>query len=536
MSRQLILKLQHIQKKYDDGFLAIKDFDLDVYKSEFVTLLGPSGCGKTTLLKIIGGFEQLTKGKILYNGIDIKDLSITQRPTSTVFQDYALFPNMTVEQNIKYGLKLMRTELENIPDVVYKNAEKIYRDCLKIKNKKIKEINKEKNKLSQQIQKLEKKYNKNEFLYSIKDMRISEYHICLELLYQKLEEDIENGYQPKITFKERFLEFLNSLSFAFKINKYFKINMNNKTETEKEIILTKRWFRYKTPIDKKLDKLNDKYNDLDYWVSYWETYPDIKKEEFEKRNITRRLNKEEIDEKFKKVISLVGLQGKENSYPSDLSGGMQQRVALARSIVIEPEIILLDEPLSALDAKVRQQLQAELKRLHKELGITFILVTHDQEEALMLSDKIVVMSEGKIEQIGTPEEIYDTPQNLWVAKFIGKTNIYKTEDTENKYVIFCDYKFDLEIKNIENKEAYFLIRPEDFSVVDNQQGMINDVFVKSVNYSGLFYDLECISHNNQIINIKSITFIKPETKIGLNINKDNIHIIYEEIEKDEDHK
>ncbi|MDE6472988.1 MAG: ABC transporter ATP-binding protein, partial [Ureaplasma sp.] len=286
----------------------------------------------------------------------------------------------------------------------------------------------------------------------------------------------------------------------------------------------------------KLDKLNDKYNDLDYWVSYWETYPDIKKEEFEKRNITRRLNKEEIDEKFKKVISLVGLQGKENSYPSDLSGGMQQRVALARSIVIEPEIILLDEPLSALDAKVRQQLQAELKRLHKELGITFILVTHDQEEALMLSDKIVVMSEGKIEQIGTPEEIYDTPQNLWVAKFIGKTNIYKTEDTENKYVIFCDYKFDLEIKNIENKEAYFLIRPEDFSVVDNQQGMINDVFVKSVNYSGLFYDLECISHNNQIINIKSITFIKPETKIGLNINKDNIHIIYEEIEKDEDYK
>ncbi|MDE6289607.1 MAG: ABC transporter ATP-binding protein, partial [Ureaplasma sp.] len=120
MSRQLILKLQRIQKKYDDGFQAIKDFDLDIYKSEFVTLLGPSGCGKTTLLKIIGGFEQLTKGKILYNGIDIKDLSITQRPTSTVFQDYALFPNMTVEQNIKYGLKLMRTELENIPDIVYK--------------------------------------------------------------------------------------------------------------------------------------------------------------------------------------------------------------------------------------------------------------------------------------------------------------------------------------------------------------------------------------------------------------------------------
>ncbi|MBR2857879.1 ABC transporter ATP-binding protein [bacterium] len=138
----------------------------------------------------------------------------------------------------------------------------------------------------------------------------------------------------------------------------------------------------------------------------------MKKEAFEKRNLTRKLTKDEINDRANKVIKLVGLIGKESAYPDDLSGGMQQRVALARSIVIEPEILLLDEPLGALDAKVRKQLQNEIKRLHKELGLTFILVTHDQEEALMLSDKIVVMSDGKIEQIGTPNEIYDTPKNL----------------------------------------------------------------------------------------------------------------------------
>jgi spermidine/putrescine transport system ATP-binding protein len=135
----------------------------------------------------------------------------------------------------------------------------------------------------------------------------------------------------------------------------------------------------------------------------------LQAENFEKRYTTRLLTKKEIKKRVSDIISKVGLVGKENKRPADLSGGMQQRVALARSIVIEPEIILLDEPLSALDAQVRHQMQVELKRLHQELGLTFILVTHDQEEALSLSTKIVVMRNGKIQQVGTPGEIYDTP-------------------------------------------------------------------------------------------------------------------------------
>jgi spermidine/putrescine transport system ATP-binding protein len=135
----------------------------------------------------------------------------------------------------------------------------------------------------------------------------------------------------------------------------------------------------------------------------------LETENFEKRYTTRPLTKKEIKKRVNDIIVKVGLVGKENKRPADLSGGMQQRVALARSIVIEPEIILLDEPLSALDAQVRHQMQVELKRLHQELGLTFILVTHDQEEALSLSTKIVVMRNGKIQQVGTPGEIYDTP-------------------------------------------------------------------------------------------------------------------------------
>lgn len=522
MSRE-ILNLINIQKKYDDGFVAIKNFNLKINKSEFVTLLGPSGCGKTTLLKIIGGFEQTTKGKILYNGIDIKDMSIIDRPTSTVFQDYALFPNMTVEDNIKYGLRLMRTNLENVPANLVEQAQKTYNDCLKKANKEKKEIEKRKITLSRALKNLDKKYEKNEYLLSIKDMRKPEYLAQLNYLYSELEKD--PNYVEKITLKEKFYDFINQILSFFKSKKTINISLRNKNPIEKEILKLKKWYRFKQSIDYKYDKLSDKLNDLDYWVSYWDTYPQIKKEHFEKRNVTRRLNKQEIEERFKRVINLIGLENKEKSYPSDLSGGMQQRVALARSIVIEPEIILLDEPLSALDAKVRQQLQNELKRLHKELGITFILVTHDQEEALMLSDKIVVMSNGEIEQIGTPEEIYDTPCNLWVANFIGKANIYKLNEITNNFNI-GDYCFNLDFQVEPDKDIYFLVRPEDFCIVENNKGQINNVYVKTVNYTGLFYDVNCV-YQNVDINIKSITNIEQGIYIGINLNTNNIHIIYE---------
>ena len=527
--RKPILQLVNVNKTYDDGFVAVKDFNISIEKGEFVTLLGPSGCGKTTMLKIIGGFEDPTRGKILYNGIDIKDMPITDRPTSTVFQDYALFPNMTVLQNIKYGLKLMRTPLENVPNSVYSQAEKIYAEAEKKASKEIVDIGKQRQTLKRDINKLNRKYNKNEFLKEIAEMRRPEFLATIDELYKRLDEEYGEDYESKIPFKVKFLDVFNSFFSILRIPYQFKISSKEMNEIEKEIYRLKKWYRYKRPIDDKVDRLNEKYNDLDYWISYWENYPEIKKEAFEKKNVTRKLNEQEIDERARKVIKLVGLEGKEKNYPSDLSGGMQQRVALARSIVIEPEILLLDEPLGALDAKVRKQLQDEIKRLHKELGLTFILVTHDQEEALMLSDKIVVMSNGHIEQVGTPNEIYDSPENLWVAKFVGRANIlngtYVGKSQVSFYDVVCKVANTSDFSIDEN--VNIMIRPEDFEIVPNGDGILNDVEVADVLYKGLLYDITC-KYKEYTLNVEGIKKIEVGSIIGLSFEAEDVHLIKDE--------
>lgn len=522
-----ILQLLNINKTYDDGFQAIKNFNLEVYKGEFVTLLGPSGCGKTTMLKIIGGFEQPTKGKILYNGLDIKDMPISDRPTSTVFQDYALFPNMNVKQNIKYGLKLMRTPLADVSENVYKEAHQVKLEAEKKARKEIAKVEKERIELKKDLLKLDKKYEQNEFLLKIKDMRRPQYLAAIDELYNELEETYGENYVSKMSAGQQMLDFLNGGLSFFRIPKQFNVISKEMNEIEKEIYTLKKWYRYKKPIDEKYDRISDKYNDLDYWVSYWETYPESKKELFEKRNITRRLNNEEINERLERVIKLVGLEGKEKSYPSELSGGMQQRVALARSIVIEPEIILLDEPLSALDAKVRHQLQDELKRLHKELGITFILVTHDQEEALMLSDKIVVMSNGQIEQNGTPNEVYDHPENLWVANFIGRANIFEGIYLGQGKVSFNDIVVQTNFNDqqfSEGEPVKVMIRPEDFDIVESGAGNLNDAIVDNVTYKGLLYDIAC-KYGDENITVEGINNIATNVRIGLKVDPEDVHLI-----------
>ena len=238
-----IIELKGIRKIYEDNFEAVKDFNLQVKKGEFVTFLGPSGCGKTTTLRMIAGFDIPTYGQILLNGKDISQLPPNKRPINTVFQRYALFPHLNIYDNIAFGLKL------KTKTVTYQNAA-------------------------------------------------------------------------------------------------------GETLTRQE-----------------------------------------------------KLSRGEIRDKVRHALEIVDLEGFEKRSITTLSGGQQQRIAIARAIVNEPEILLLDEPLGALDLKMRKEMQLELKAMHKELGITFIYVTHDQEEALTMSDKVVVMSDGMIQQIGTPEEI-----------------------------------------------------------------------------------------------------------------------------------
>ena len=186
----------------------------------------------------------------------------------------------------------------------------------------------------------------------------------------------------------------------------------------------------------------------------------------------KKLPKEEIRKKVKRVLDIVDLEGFENRKISTLSGGQQQRIAIARALVNEPEILMLDEPLGALDLKMRQEMQLELKHMHDELGITFIYVTHDQEEALTMSDKIVVLSEGRIQQIGTPEDIYNEPQNAFVADFIGESNIFKGIMTGHMKVRFCGGEFMGMDDVAEGTLVDVVVRPEDVIITKPEDGVV----------------------------------------------------------------
>ena len=186
----------------------------------------------------------------------------------------------------------------------------------------------------------------------------------------------------------------------------------------------------------------------------------------------KKLPKEEIRKKVKRVLDIVDLEGFENRKISTLSGGQQQRIAIARALVNEPEILMLDEPLGALDLKMRQEMQIELKHMHDELGITFIYVTHDQEEALTMSDKIVVLSEGRIQQIGTPEDIYNEPQNAFVADFIGESNIFKGIMTGHMKVRFCGGEFIGMDDVAEGTLVDVVVRPEDVIITKPEDGIV----------------------------------------------------------------
>jgi len=284
-----IVRLQGVTKRFDD-VVAVDALDLDIYQGEFLTLLGPSGCGKTTVLRLIAGFESPDKGEISMNGSRLNGIPPNRRNVNTVFQSYALFPHMTVFDNIAFGLKM-------------------------------------------------KQYDKN-------------------------------------TIREQVFE----------------------------------------------------------------------------------------------ALEIVKLTGMEMRRPHQLSGGQQQRVAMARAIVNKPQVLLLDEPLSALDYRLRQEMEIELKRIHRQLGITFVFVTHDQEEAISMSDRIAVMNEGRIEQIGTPIEIYEEPENMFVAKFVGEINVFHgtVSGVENGHAHVDIHGQSFRVPN-RKKFAYgqdvrVLLRPEDIIV------------------------------------------------------------------------
>ena len=240
----------------------------------------------------------------------------------------------------------------------------------------------------------------------------------------------------------------------------------------------------------------------------------------------KKLPKEVIDHKVANVLDLVDLEGFEKRRISTLSGGQQQRIAIARALVNEPEILLLDEPLGALDLKMRKEMQLELKAMHDHLGITFIYVTHDQEEALTMSDKIVVMSEGKVQQIGTPEDIYNEPSNAFVADFIGDSNIFNGIMTGKLRARFCGGEFECVDDVEKGTQITAVVRPEDVILTAPENGTIRGR-VTSVIFKGIHYEITVESGRNEMV-IQSTKPAAVGDYVGMCIEPDGIHIMLAE--------
>lgn len=247
----------------------------------------------------------------------------------------------------------------------------------------------------------------------------------------------------------------------------------------------------------------------------------------------KKKNSKYIEDKVKYALKLVNLEGYENRMPNQLSGGQQQRIAIARAIVNEPKVLLLDEPLGALDLKMRQGMQYELIRLKEELGITFIYVTHDQEEALTMSDTIVVMNKGYIQQIGTPEDIYNEPKNAFVADFIGESNIIDATMIEDKLVSFLGAKFACVDEGFgRNKPVDVVIRPEDIKLTEPEFGTIQGV-VTSCIFKGVHYEMTVMANDYEWL-VQS-TIMEPVGKcVGISVDPFNIQIMKKPASEDEE--
>lgn len=509
MGKKLI-ELKHITKAFD-GEKAVNDVSLYVNENEFITFVGPSGCGKTTLLRMIGGFETPDCGEIILNGEVINNIPPYQRPINTVFQRYALFPHLDVYDNVAFGLRNFNRQFEELKSNVRRAYETEKNDLLKRLN--AKDLKKE--------DKATIKARLDEIKKEIQAKVLEEKENLTEAKYK----DIEERYQKRIDSLEKAIALEEAKSEAvdqaYDELKALEQSIMEQAKGLKNGAKKALWAKNEPQLKKlryvaNQERLKQLQNELK------EIYHRQTEEERNAKSLM--LSQHHIAEAVSDALKLVKLEGYNHRKINSLSGGQQQRVAIARAIVNRPKILLLDEPLAALDLKLRQNMQYELKEMQRGLGITFIFVTHDQEEALTMSDTVVVMDKGIIQQIGTPEDIYNEPKNRFVAGFIGESNIIRGRYLGNKQVEFMGAVFDCVDEHFAVDEPVdVVIRPEDFDVVPVEKAKLVGV-VDALTFKGVHFEICAMVDGVEFV-LHQYEHAKVGDAIGFTVDPYEIHLM-----------
>ena len=508
MARKKLIELKNICKSYDDNQV-VKDMNFYIYDNEFITFVGPSGCGKTTTLRMIGGFEMPDSGEIVLDGEVINNLPAYQRPINTVFQRYALFPHLDVYDNVAFGLRNFNRTYEELKSNVRRKHEKERLELVKKLNAK-KITKEEKIELRAELAELKKQIDNEiyEQKEALVEKRLEETESKYEKIFDELNRKIDIEWDKDDEVKEakkRITEIENLIAEEVEAG-----GQQNKVAKKYEAELKKlknvaNWTEL-TKLEKQLKQAHKDYN------------AEIKSAK------SLMMTKKQIDQAVKEALRLVRLEGYENRKIDKMSGGQQQRVAIARAVVNKPKILLLDEPLAALDLKLRQNMQYELKEMQRKLGITFIFVTHDQEEALTMSDTIVVMNGGVIQQIGKPEDIYNEPKNRFVATFIGESNIIRGKYLGDKKVSFMGQTFDCVDEDFAVGEAVdVVIRPEDWDRVPVEEAKLVGV-VDAVVFKGVHFEICAIINGKEFV-VHDYEIAHVGDKIGLSVDPYEIHLM-----------
>ena len=464
-------------KKSKKETVAVNDFNATIKDGELVGLLGPSGCGKSTTLYMISGLKDPTSGEIYFDNVNVTELPAEKRGIGLVFQNYALYPHMTVYKNISFPLTNLKV---NVNKKCFK-LEKLYI---------IKEIISKKIEVKELIESV--KVNKK--IYKID--AINKLIVTYDIPYSISKEIID-------------------LIFNLEVNEY------------DEVI---------NKIDLKINELTKKYAKKD--LLFNEKCEILKKdnnEEYLPIKIKRKLTKDEIDVLVRQVSRLVQIEELLDRKPSELSGGQQQRVAIARALVKKPKLLLLDEPLSNLDARLRLQTREEIRSIVKRIGITTIFVTHDQEEAMSICDRIIVMKDGKIEENNKPQEVYKNPESLFVAKFLGTPpiNIFNGQIIKNTLVLEG-----FPLKKLKNnyldQEVYIGIRPEGFIFTNNDkslhfkinniQAMGKDILVNAYSESSINKEVKIIINHELEEDVKEFKALVNLDKVYIFDKKTELRI------------